>query len=143
MRAERSNDWYWGLGIIAVCGTVAAIFFGNLLFAAIIALAAVILGMVALREPREYDVEINERGVLIDNELYPYRSIHSFWIDDREHRAAPKLFLITAGIMHPHVAVLVAPPADADSVRDYLRRYVAETKEEHTFSTMFADFLGL
>ncbi len=142
LRAQRTNDWYWALGIAAVCGSVAAVLLGNILFAAIILLAAIILGIAAVREPRECDVQLSPQGVVIDNEMYPYRSIRSFWIDEREHLPAPKLFLATTGLVHPHITVILSSHEDAGAVREYLSQFAKEI-EEHTFGTMFAELLGL
>jgi len=142
LRAERTNDWFWALGIVAVFGSIAAVLLGNILFAAIILLATVMLGVTAMREPRECSVQLNPQGIVIDSELYPYRSIHSFWVDEREHLAAPKLFLATSGIVHPHITVILKSHEDADAVRNYLHQFIEED-EGHTFGTMFAELLGL
>ena len=138
---ERSIDWYWALGILALCGSIASVLWGNVLFAAIIALAAVMLGTIAARGPRRCEVHINTKGILLDHEFYPYHSIHSFWIETH-HIPSPKLFLSTTGVIHPHIAVLIEEPADPEEIRAYLREFVTE-ESNHSISTIFADFLGL
>jgi len=142
IRAEHSSDWYWGLGILALCGSVAAVLTGNILFAAIIVLAGIMLAVIGAREPRQYDIEINSQGVVIDNDMHLFRSIHSFLVDDREPLAAPKLVLTTSGLIHPHVSIIVMPPVSAEEVRGYLRHFIKEEHEGHSLSTMCADFLG-
>ena len=48
---DHSTDWYWGLGLLAIAGAGLALFFGNLLFAVIIVMAAGSIGVLALRGP--------------------------------------------------------------------------------------------
>jgi hypothetical protein len=67
--SEHSTDWYWALGILALAGSCLAIFFGNVLFAAIIVLSAVSIGILAVKEPRMCEIEVNERGVRIETSL--------------------------------------------------------------------------
>jgi hypothetical protein len=51
---ERTTDWYWALGLVAIAGAVASVFFGNTLLAIIILLGAGSIGFLAIRGPREH-----------------------------------------------------------------------------------------
>ena len=137
---DRSVDWYWALGILGVCGAIAAVLWGNLLFAAIIAVAAGSVGALAARNPREHDVHIDSRGITIDHELYPYESLHSFWVsvDDRSE----KLHLATNGVIHPHITLSIHAPANAERVYRYVSRHLQE-EETYSLGSMFGEFFGL
>ena len=54
--SERSADWYWALGVLTIASAALAIFFGNILFAVIITLAAVTIGILAAKEPRMCEI---------------------------------------------------------------------------------------
>jgi hypothetical protein len=85
---EHSVDWYWALGVLALAGAVLSVFFGNLLLAVIILLGAGSRwAYLVARGPREHEVKIDDRGLMIDGTRYPYSSIHSFWVehDARNH----------------------------------------------------------
>ena len=138
---ERSTDWYWGLGICAVVGAVLALWFGNLLFAGIIIVAAGCLGVAAARLPREHEVRINQNGVVVDHDFFPYSSIRSFWIDT-DIALEPKLFLATTGILHSHLVLILRPPAEPQAVHAYLSQF-AEEEEQHSVGTVLAELLGL
>ena len=128
VRAERSVDWYWALGILAICGIIASVLWGNVLFAAIIALSALMLGTLAARQPREFNVEVSEQGITIDNDFYPYPSIRSFWINTRNPEI-PRLSLETSSVLHPHAVVILESPESAEELRTYLERFIPE--DEH------------
>lgn len=136
----RTSDWYWALGIIGVCGAAASVLWGNVLFAVIIAVGALSLGVLSAREPREHDVALTERGVVVDGDLYPYASLRSFWI--AAGRTVPRLYLSTTGIVHPHLVLGIHEPARVEDVYDYLSQYLEE-EEAHSLGTLAAELLGL
>ena len=105
---ERTTDWYWALGIIAAVGAGLSIFFGNILFAIIIVLAAGSLGVLVARGPREHSVRLDGRGVTIDGTLHSYRTIESFYVLHGEHvpeDREPRLYLTTEGILNRRMSL--------------------------------------
>ena len=77
---NRSNDWFWALGIIIVTSSLAAIIFGNYFFAALLFLSGVLLGFFAIKKPDIVSYELNNQGLKIRTRLYPYENIKSFWV---------------------------------------------------------------
>lgn len=108
---EKSSDWFWALGIIAVGGAIAAIFLHNLLFALVILIAAVAIGLFAAREPDLVTFEISRRGVRIDDTLYPYQNLEGFWIADFSLEHIPRLLLKSKKMLAP---ILVIPLEDVE-----------------------------
>ncbi len=82
---KKSSDWFWVLGIVALSSAVVAIVFANILFALFILIGAFTLALFATKNPHLIHFEINKRGVAIDNTLYPFTTLESFWIDEDEH----------------------------------------------------------
>ncbi|MES2007186.1 MAG: hypothetical protein V4436_03730 [Patescibacteria group bacterium] len=138
---ERSNDWFWGLGALAIIGSVASIVFGNALLAIIIVLGAFSLGFLSLQQPREHNVVINQRGVSIDGTRYPYKSIRSFWVEHSEHNA--RLFVSMNGVLAPHFSIYLADTIEGDVVRRYLKRYVLEEEQGPQLGEQLAEIFGL
>lgn len=138
---ERTNDWYWALGLIAVVAAGLSIWLGNLLFGILILLCAGSIGALAMRGPREHTVEINARGVSVDGTLYPYRSIKSFWVDANPEY--PRLFLTTAGIIMPHIALPLDDEHHAQLVHSYLTERLEEVEQEPHLGEYVAHLLGL
>jgi hypothetical protein len=138
---ERTNDWFWWLGAAAIIGAAASIFFGNALLAIIIILGAGSIGFLATQTPREHTVSISPRGISIDGTRYPYKSVHSFWVE--EHQGDPKLYLSMSGILSSHFSLYIAEGVEPDQVRKYLKRYAAEEEQGPQIGERVAEIFGL
>jgi hypothetical protein len=138
---ERTSDWFWTLGIIATAAAVTSIIFGNILFAIIIAIGAFAIALHSSRKPRIIKIEINERGIAVDRDVYLYRSIHSFWIDD-EHRDGMRLVLRSERAFAPLIMLPLGESADIESVRAHLKPHIKEEIHEETLSSKIIDRLG-
>jgi hypothetical protein len=139
---ERTNDWYWALGLVAVVGAGLSIWLGNLLFGVLILLCAGSVGALALRGPREHAIEIGERGIAIDGTLHPYRSIKSFWVDVADQES-PRLFITTTGVMSPRMSFPLENMEHAQAVHSYLADKVEEVEQEPHAGDHLAEILGL
>ena len=136
---ERGSDWYWALGIIAVSSAATAVLFNNILFALLIIIAAGMLGALASRPPALADFTLGERGLLVNDTLYPYEEMFAFWVSDNEN---PTLLIDTPRWMTPD---LVIPLSDADpeAVREFLRPRVPEIELHESFVYNMMEFFGL
>ncbi len=88
---EKSPDWYWAVGIITVTCAALAFIFSNVIFGIFILIGAVTLTLHASRKPRILHYQINDRGIVVDNVLYTFLTLDSFWIDTLHHQ--PKILL--------------------------------------------------
>src|SRR5947209_1441453 len=79
---EREGNWYWALGIVAVCAALIAILFHDVLFAILILIAATTLGMLANVRPDMIDFEISDRGIRVGDTLHRFSEVISFWVED-------------------------------------------------------------
>ena len=150
---DRTADWYWGLAILALVGIGLSIYFDNILFALILALGALSIGILVAREPREHEVHVHPRGVTIDGTLYPYGALQSYWVhveeplvdpetgDEYEPRA--QLLLSTHSYIHPRLSLPLEDLDHAQEVRNYLADYVEEEEQYPHFSEQVAELFGL
>ena len=134
---ERSTDWYWGLGLGALAGAAVSVFLGNVLLALILLIGAGSIGYLAFRGPRQHRVAIDERGVSIDGTLYPYESIHSYWVTEE------RLFLTTSGLLAPHLSVPLDDAAHAQAVHNFLGKRLPEEEQHPYLGEHLAELLGL
>lgn len=137
---ERSNDWYWGLGGLAVVGVIVSILFSNALFAIIIALGAFSLGYLAIQQPREHTISIGPRGVAVDGTRYPWRAVRSFWIEHDEQNS--RLFISMSGVLAPHISLHLADQLQADAARQVLKKRVAEVEQGPQLGEQLSEMLG-
>ena len=144
---ERTIDWYWGLGLIALAAAVLSVVLGNPLLAVIIFLAAGSLGILVHRGPREHTVGLNPRGVSMDGTLYRWDSVVSFWIEGT-HGPLPAgrqahLLISTQGILHPQLVISLGDPGRAQNVRAYIKRFAKEEEQHPHMGHHIAQMLGL
>src|SRR4051812_22833895 len=82
---EKSQDWYWTVGIISAALVVTSIIFGNVLFALVLAIGSFTLTLFSSRQPKTIHIEIQEKGVRVDTVLYPFHTLASFGINEEHH----------------------------------------------------------
>ncbi len=136
---EHGSDWYWALGVIAVATSITAILLGDVLFAILITLAAVTMGLLAQKPPRRVVFEISKDGVRTGETLHTYKECLSFWVEEQDTGAL--LLIDTTKPLSPN---LVIPVDDfsADEVRTALRPHIQETPMREPFSHKLFEFFG-
>jgi hypothetical protein len=139
---DRSADWYWTLGLLALGGAGLSVFFGNLLFAVILLLGGGCIGALAARGPREHAVRVDGKGLMLDGTIYPYRKLDSFWIEDSKAND-PKLLVSTKGVLHPQLVIPLGNTTRGNAVRQYLKRFVKEEEQHMHVGEHLAELFGL
>jgi hypothetical protein len=138
---DKSPDWFWILGIVAISAAILCVLFGNILFAIFILLSAAVAGIFASREPRIINVELQPRGIRAGELFYHYDSLDSFWVD--EHHPLPRIILKSQKTLMPHIIVSMADPEHADEVREFLVEYLPEVQHQESFAHHIMERLGL
>lgn len=137
---EKGPDWFWALGVIAIAGAAIAIIRHNTLFAILIIVAAIVLGMYAARKPEVIDIAISDLGIKIRNYFYPYEKIRSFGID--ESPSGNHLILETKRMVAPIVSISLPFTIDVDGLAALLRTKLPEKKHEEQMSHKIMEHLG-
>ena len=137
---ERGSDWFWMLGIGALAIAVASIVLGNLLFGVLVIVGALVVALVAARPARLVAYAITTRGVRIDDLLYPYSTLESFFIIE-EHRAGPQVLLKSSRLFMP-LLVIPLPEEYVDEIEEILAARLPEEHLEEPFFHHVLDFFG-
>lgn len=140
---EKSADWYWALGIIAVAAAVASILFGNVILAVLIIAAATTLALSTLKRPQRHVFRITDEGVMIDENLYAYDRIVSFSVLeylDPERPAA--LSIRTHYLLAPHLLIPIVG-YDPEEVYEFFAEHVEEGRHDESFVDRVIDLLRL
>ncbi|MEX2052069.1 MAG: hypothetical protein WD991_00010 [Candidatus Paceibacterota bacterium] len=135
---ERSDDWFWALGVIVFASAAASAIFGNYFFALLIVLSGILLGYFATKHPDMVTFELNDKGIKIHDQIYLYQSIKSFWIDQEK----PNLFIRSDRIFVPIISV----PLESYLVEKVheiftVKGVIEEEMKEHP-SEKIMDFFG-
>ncbi len=137
---EKTSDWYWILGIIAIAGSVTSMIFNNVLFGVVIVLGAVTMVIVSHRKPRIIPFEISGRGVRIENTLYPYSTLESFCFDE-ENPVGPQLIVKSKKLFVP-LLIIPIPEEYVDAVEDVISARLHEAHLEEPLSHRLLEFFG-
>lgn len=139
---EKTSDWFWAVGIIAVSIAVISIIFGNIVFALLILTGSFSMAIFAARVPQMVRFEINKTGVIIDKTLYPYGTLDSFWVEDNTHIGHhSRLFIKSRKLVVPMIAIPLdgMPP---EEIRDFLLDHILEDHHVEPFGDRLLSYLG-
>lgn len=137
---EKSGDWFWALGIIALCGAVAAFFFGNFLFAILILIGAFAMALVAVQKPKVLAFSVSTRGVRVGEKIYPYSTLESYFIDE-ESPNGPQLLLKSKHLYMPLI-IMPIPPEYTDDIEDLLLDRLPEEELEEPLAHKVLEIFG-
>jgi len=135
---EKTTDWYWALGIMAVAGAVAAYIMGNFLFAVLILIGAFTVAIYGARHPRMVQFEVSRRGVRSDTVLYPYSSLSSFWIIEGAEES--KILIESKKSFLPLISIPLGD-TNPEAVRTFLLNYLDEHERVEPFAQRVMDYL--
>ncbi len=127
LHTEKNSDWYWIVAIITISIAIISIILNNVIFAILIIVSSFTLSLFASRKPEVVDVEINNLGVVVGRDHFPYRNLESFWIETRDSN--PRILLKSKKILMPFIVVLI-DETEPEKIRTFLLKYLQE--EEHT-----------
>ena len=137
---EKSSDWFWILGILAVAGSVASFIVGNILFGIVILLAATTMFLVGHQKPKDIPFEVSTRGVRIDETLYPFATLGSYYLDE-ENRVDPQLILKSQKLFVPLIIVPI-PEKYIDEIEDIVSARLPEEFMEEPLSHKIMELFG-
>ena len=136
---EKTSEWYWSVVILTLTGIVSAYMFGNPLLAFLILLIGFTMALFGARRPKMISFGISDRGIRADNILYPFQTLWSFWILEKEHE---NLLLLKS---RKKISTQIAIPLgdiDTEQMREFLLDYLVEEDDEESIAQRFMDYLG-
>lgn len=140
---EKNADWYWALGIVAAAAALAAILFGNVLLALVIATGAGALGLQVARRPRVHRFTIFEDGIAIDDRLYRFADmLHFSVLEYVDPKLPPALSIKTKHFLSPHLLIPIVGH-DPLAVYDYLNLHVPDGFHEESILDRLIERAGL
>lgn len=142
---ERSQDWFWALGIIVVTSSIASIIFGNYFFAALLILGGLLLGFFAIKKPDLVTYELNNKGLKIRNRLYPYDSIKAFWIQvdfTPDSNIKPIFFIHSERAFMPILSIPINKDIAEDIHSIMTEKEIAEVEMKEHPSEKIMEVLG-
>ncbi len=137
---DKGGDWYFALGILTVAVIVASIIFGNFLFALLAGLSGASLAVATSQQPRIIRYGVSVRGVFVENTLYPFASLRSYYINEEDPRG-PQLLAISDKTFAPMI-VMPIPEEYIDEIDDILSERLPEEFLEEPLFNKILELLG-
>jgi hypothetical protein len=138
---ERSNDWFWALGIAAVCAAIASLLLGDLFFSLLILLAAATIGLFARTLPEIAEFELSDRGIKANGTMHRFEEIIAFWVEDHDV-PRPLLLVDTVKFMSPNLVIPIEN-IEPHVVRAFLQERVKEVPMREPAAHKILAFFGL
>lgn len=139
IHTEKNNDWYWAVGIITLTAAALAFIFGNIIFGILIIVSAFALTIHAAQTPRIFHYQITDRGIMVNDVLYPFLGLDSFWID--AHITPSKILIKSHKTFMPYIVIFIEE-VDPEKVRDILLNYISETEHQEPLTQKIIERLG-
>jgi hypothetical protein len=138
---EKTPDWFWIVGAVAIAGSILAIYFGNVLFGLIILISALTAFIQANTKPKIMRYRITRKGVQIGNSIIPYSTLQSFWVIDEEIN--DRIILKSEKFLMPYIIIpFDSINTDPDEIRNYLLEYLNEEEMDEPVSNKILEAIG-
>jgi len=137
---EKTGDWYWALGIVAVAASGVSIMLHNVLFGIVILLGASTMVVFAHRKPNMMSFEVSVRGIRVGNTLYPFGTLEAFSIDE-ESPFGPQLLVRSKHLFMPLI-IFPVPEEYLDEIEGILAPKLLEEHLEEPIAHRLLEFFG-
>lgn len=138
---ERGSEWFWVLGILTVTGSLAAILLGNSLLGILIALGGALVALLGTRGPKIISYAVTQRGLRIDEMLYPYTTLECFCITEESH-LGPQLLVKSEKMFMP-LLILPLPEDLQDEIEAIIAERLPEQHLEEPFAHKVLEFFNI
>lgn len=136
---EKSVDFFWTIGVIALVMFVIAVWQQNFVFAIFILVSAASLFLFSIRHPQIMTFVIETSGLTLGKDKYEWKKIKGFHIKKESDKA---VLLVEIDKYLLPVYTIPLPLDIADQVRDSLTKVTPNIELEESKSMKFMEKLG-
>lgn len=138
---ERSNDWFWAIGLVTLIACGIAIWLHNYVFSIFLFISGVTLIMFTLRHPQDVTYIIETDGLTMGKDLHTWKSIKSFNIKKNDSDDYAKLMIETSKYFLP-IYTIPLPKDMIDSTKETLLKVIPRSEIDESKSMVFMEKLG-
>ena len=128
---SKNKSWVLIPGAVAAVLFIWSVLAGNYLFALLVILAYFSLSIYAFKRPTLVRIAITSKGVKVNQALYEYENLNSFWIF-YDSDGVKELSLKSKKVIMPYIRIPLGK-ANPVKVRQALIKYLPEKKQEESF----------
>jgi len=132
---QKSPNWYINisLGVLVIFGI--SFYLENILFGIFVLLAGVTFIILGRTKPGIARFKIDERGVIINNTLYPFSELDSFWIEDET------LYIKTDKTLSSHITLSLGD-TNKEKVEEFLHEHLPKEEYERSIIDSIAEYIN-
>ena len=139
-RKEKTADWYWAVILIEIAMIVASFIVHNVLFAILIIISTAILMSFSIIAPKTIQININQKGIVVGKEMYPFATLEAFWVENSDEDNQ-KILLKSKKLIMPLIAIPIEEHHHLD-IREFLLQYLPEEEMHEPLSQKIMEKLG-
>jgi hypothetical protein len=139
-RKEKTADWYWAVILISLAMVVTSFILHNALFAILIIISTGILMSFSMTAPRTMQISINQKGLMVGKEMYPFASLDAFWVESVDGEDQ-KIILRSKKLIMPLIVIPLEEHHHLD-VREFLLQYLTEEEMHEPLAQKIMEKLG-
>lgn len=136
---EKSIDFIWAIGLVALVACGIAVWQHNYLFAVFLIIAGASLILFSIRHPRDVSFSIETTGITIGKDKYEWKSIKGF--DIKKNDGSPVLLIELDKYFLP-VYTIPLPLDLIPSIKESLLKVIPNIELEESKSVKFMEKVG-
>ncbi len=136
---EKSVDFLWTIGLVAILLCGLAIWLKNYLFAVFVLISGASLILLSIKHPKDINFIIETEGISMGKEKYPWKKVKAFNIKKKENEAM--LILELDKYMLP-TCFITLPLELVDKVKDNISKVVEAKEIDESPSMKFLEKIG-
>jgi hypothetical protein len=139
-KKDKSNSWFIIPAIITIILGIIALATENILFLLLILLAFFTFYIYAKKEPRTINFRINERGIEIDDKLYQFETLKSFWVFYNPP-IEKEISFRSRKTTFPYIRIPLADQ-NPNEIRKYLLKFLPEKRHKESLIDVWMRRVG-
>lgn len=139
-RKDKTADWYWAVIIISLSIVIISFMVHNVLFAILIIIATGILLSFSINPPKTVEITMNQKGITVGKDRYPFASLESFWVENLD-ADNQKILFRSKKILMPLIIIPLEEYNHLD-IREYLLQYLKEEEMHEPLAQRIMEKLG-
>lgn len=138
---EKSNDWYWGLGVFVIILLVVSYFTENFLFGAISILGGFAVTLFGTKKPQIVKFRIDKKGVMAEDRLYSFKDLGGFCINENDPDETRLFIELKTGFL----SELIIPirKEDEEKITSFLKLFLKEKELVESLTSSLFRVIGV
>ena len=139
-KIEKNKSWFIIPGIIAIALGIIALLIDNILLLVLVLLGFFNFYIYAKKEPKIIKFKICEKGVEIDEKLYDFDSLRSFWIFYNPP-TEKEISLRSKKTFFPYLKIQLGEQ-NPNEIRKYLLKFLPEKRHKESLIDIWMGRIG-